>query len=319
MSELAYNNLKSLNEMHARVSQVVSPVSLVGGCVRDALLGKEPHDFDFTTPLLPDEIEAQVRAYGRKPYLAGKRFGTVGFKLDGEVVEVTTYRSETYPTPGRHPKVAFESDLTTDLSRRDFTINALAYDGTLHDPFNGCKDLEAGIIRAVGNPQERFEEDPLRILRAARFSAQYGFVCEASILTAADKVRSRLFDVAKQRWSVELTKMLCAPFPVEGLNVLVQSGVLYLLFPELNAYTSPAMVLKLARALGKVHPEHTERWAVLFVHIAEAAKPANREEQVRVAQEAVKRYAPYLRWSRAEEFEVLAFLEQPWSFYIPGV
>lgn len=307
----------ALDGMLAQMKQVIDPVYLVGGCVRDALLAQEPHDFDFTTPLVPDEIERRVREAGKRPYLAGKRFGTVGFKLQGKVVEVTTFRSETYPTPGRHPEVHFESELVRDLARRDFTFNALAYDGTLHDPFDGAADLANGLVRAVGDPLERMHEDPLRMLRAARFCAQFGFVCDEELIDALRVSKARLFDVAKQRWTVELTKLLCSAFPVEGLYVLAQSGLLGYLFPELGKLQTRSDVIRIARALGKVEREHGARWGVLCAHMAEAAKAQNRDDQVRLAQECVKRYAPYLRWSRAEEFETLAFLQEPWGFYIP--
>ena len=145
---------------------------MVGGSVRDRLLGQEPKDYDFATPLTPDEIEAVVRAHGRKPYLVGKRFGTVGFKVDGHMVEVTTFRSEKYKSGSRKPEVAFVTDINADLSRRDFTINAIALlpDGSLCDPHGGTEDIRKHVVRCVGKPKDRFTEDPLRLLRMCRFT-----------------------------------------------------------------------------------------------------------------------------------------------------
>ena len=165
----------TLNEttagLFAKVEQILTPVYLVGGSVRSSLLGQPPSDYDFTTPLAPDEIEAAVRRAGHKAYTIGKRFGTIGFKLDGHFIEVTTFRSERYHAGSRRPDVTFIGDITHDLSRRDFTINAMAIapGGRLIDPFGGYDDLKNRLLRTVNKPFDRYNEDPLRMLRAARF------------------------------------------------------------------------------------------------------------------------------------------------------
>ena len=137
------------------------------------MLGFIPKDYDFTTRHNPDEIETLVRAAGKRAYVTGKRFGTIGFKVDGQMVEVTTFRSERYTGASRKPEVEYVTNLYKDLARRDFTFNAMArgLDGELIDPHGGRYDLRSKFVRTVGNPTIRFKEDPLRLLRAARFSA----------------------------------------------------------------------------------------------------------------------------------------------------
>ncbi|MEE4276219.1 MAG: CCA tRNA nucleotidyltransferase, partial [Thermoleophilia bacterium] len=222
-----------------QVAKVVSPVFLVGGAVRDSLLSVKPKDFDFTTPLTPDEVEARVRAAGRRPYLVGKRFGTIGFKveIDGvfEMVEVTTFRID---GPGRKPSVVFEGvSLEEDLARRDLTIGAMAIDeaGVLHDPFDGKGDIEAGVIRAVGNAGQRLREDPLRILRVGRFASQLGFSIEKDTEKAARKVASRLMTISRERVRDELDKLLVGADPRAGLEFLARTGAMAFTLPEVAA------------------------------------------------------------------------------------
>lgn len=156
-------------EIIQEVEQVLGDaVYLVGGSVRDALLEREAKDYDFCTPLAPDDIEARVRAAGKRAYVIGKKFGTIGFKSHGQYVEVTTFRAERYEKGSRKPQVEFVSDINQDLGRRDFTINAMAQrDGRLIDPHGGRFDLLERKIKPVGNGTERIKENPLRILRAA--------------------------------------------------------------------------------------------------------------------------------------------------------
>ena len=132
------------------VKKVVNPIYMVGGSVRDKLMGRKPNDYDFATPLTPDEIEDAVREYGRRPYLAGKKFGTIGFKMNGQIVEVTTFRSEKYQPGCRKPNVEYVQDIIADLSRRDFTINAIALrDNKYIDPFGGRVDILKKLIQAL--------------------------------------------------------------------------------------------------------------------------------------------------------------------------
>ena len=186
------------------------PCCAVGGCVRDALLGREPHDWDFTTPALPDEIE-RIFSDCRLVTL-GKKYGTIAVILDGEQYEITTYRVDGGYSDSRHPdEVAFTASLEDDLSRRDFTVNAMAYndeDGLI-DPFDGRTDLEYGVIRCVGDPVQRFTEDALRILRALRFASVLGFSIEQRTSDAVLTERARLSTVAPERISAELLKLLC--------------------------------------------------------------------------------------------------------------
>ncbi|MDO5044751.1 MAG: CCA tRNA nucleotidyltransferase [Coriobacteriia bacterium] len=314
--------LAVLDTALSSVREIVGPVVLVGGCVRDALLGKTSHDFDFASPLSPDEIEDAIRRYGRKPYLAGKRYGTIGFKFQGQIIEITSFRSEHYPEPGRHPLVNFDTDLQGDLGRRDFTINALAYDGSLHDPFGGLDDLEAGVIRGVGINEDRIQEDPLRMLRAARFAAQLGFRVSDDYIQSALSLRDSLFCVSKERWISELDKLLCSVFIQQGIHVLAQTGLLSLIFSEFASYEDSDDIgsVRLSRALFKVPPIPTERWAVLFAHMAEAPlafrfKDAPLHTQRALSQELVKKYGPYLKFSRARELEITARLQEDWDFY----
>lgn len=182
----------------------------VGGCVRDSILGREPADWDFTTSALPEEIE-QVFSDCRTLNF-GKQFGTIGIILDNEQYEVTTYRLDGEYTDSRHPdSVSFSTSLQDDLSRRDFTINAMAYNDTdgLIDYFDGQKDLKFGVIRCVGVATNRFAEDALRILRALRFAATLGFSIEASTSAAILSGRRMLSAIAYERISDELLKLLC--------------------------------------------------------------------------------------------------------------
>ena len=168
--------------IYDKVKEIIDPVYLVGGCVRDSWLGKVPKDYDFTTPFTPEEIEKKIKKAGRKTYLTGKKFGTLGVKIDGQVVEITTFRQEKYRSGSRKPNVVFVKDITADLSRRDFTINAMARrNNKLIDPFNGKDDLDNKIIKCVGKPNERFKEDPLRMLRAGRFASQLNFTIDEEL------------------------------------------------------------------------------------------------------------------------------------------
>lgn len=188
----------------------------VGGCVRDALIGRPAHDFDIATSARWQRVRAIFQAQGRHVIEAGAKHGSVGVVVDGLVVETTTYRVESSYSDGRRPDdVAFVDEVSLDLARRDFCMNAIAYhpERGLCDPFGGRSDIEAGVVRAVGDARARFEEDPLRILRAVRFCAQLGFVAaegtREAILESAGDIRR----IAKERVLSELEKTLVAPAP----------------------------------------------------------------------------------------------------------
>ena len=185
---------------------------VVGGCVRDSLLGRTPEDWDICTSARPDETEALFA--GRRLLLNGKRHGTVAVVLDGHSWEITTFRQDGAYSDGRHPDaVQFVPSLREDLARRDFTVNAMAWtpDAGLVDPFGGQDDLAAGVLRCVGDPDTRFAEDALRVLRAVRFAAQLDFALDAPTAAAARRCRDSVRQVSPERIFTELDKLLAGP------------------------------------------------------------------------------------------------------------
>jgi tRNA nucleotidyltransferase (CCA-adding enzyme) len=216
-------------------------VWLVGGAVRDLLLGLEPKDYDFSTPAGPDEVVEAIQKAGYKPYLLGQKFGTIGFKFQYapkrfEYIEITTFRKESYIPGSRKPDVEFVQDMILDMSRRDFTINAMAIgvDGILWDEFGGLEDLKNGIVRAVGQPKPRFKEDPLRILRAVRFAAKYNFELEEQTAIYCAKMAWSLLTVSKERWVIELDKILGSVGVRKGLNLLMDLKLFKVMMPYLE-------------------------------------------------------------------------------------
>jgi poly(A) polymerase len=209
---------------------------LVGGCVRDELLARPTNDYDFTTDAEPHEIKPLVHAAGADAlYTVGERFGTIGAIFGNLRAEITTYRAESYTPGSRKPEVTFGRSLEDDLSRRDFTINAMARPaggGDLVDPFGGLADLDAQIVRAVGNPDERFGEDPLRLLRGIRFAAQFQFHIEpdtrASIARSADQLRN----ISAERIAAEVNKMLLTSRPSVPIRELCDLGLMRHIVPE---------------------------------------------------------------------------------------
>ncbi len=205
---------------------------VVGGCVRDSILGRFPDDWDITTSAKPEEVKALFR----RTVDTGLIHGTVTVMLDKEGFEVTTYRVDGEYEDGRHPKeVSFTASLEEDLKRRDFTINAMAYNPKrgLVDLFGGVQDMENRIIRCVGNPLERFTEDALRILRAVRFSAQLGFSIEGETLKAISVLAPNLKYVSAERIQVELLKLLVSPHP-DYLRTAYEAGITKEILPEFD-------------------------------------------------------------------------------------
>lgn len=225
-------------------------VYLVGGSVRDLVMGNTPKDYDFTTSLLPDEMTEKVKAAGRRVYTIGEKFGTIGFKVpvdsvssvepfervEYEYVEVTTFRSEVYTSKSRKPEVAFVTSLDEDLARRDFTMNAMVLrsDGSIYDPYGGKLDIYAKQIKTVGMPKDRIQEDPLRILRAARFAARYGFNIDPNFTGKSRQLADRILDVSKERWVQEIDKLLMGEYHNTGIALLEEFGVLKFMIPELS-------------------------------------------------------------------------------------
>lgn len=253
-----------------------NPVNLVGGSVRDIVLGREPKDWDYCTPLLPDDIEAMIRAVGRKPYLVGKKFGTVGFKVNVEgawyYIEITTYRTEKYSKTSRKPEVAFIDDLDADLARRDFTINAMVLkeDGSIYDPYGGRLDILAKLIKTVGLPKDRITEDPLRMLRAARFASQLDFNIDPNMIGKMRQLGHTITIVSKERWVQELDKMLIGKKPARGLHALMLSDLMKYVAPEVwialqehEAFSTLSSGLEAAGDDVSLN----QRWAMLFQYI----------------------------------------------------
>ena len=237
----------------------------VGGCVRDSLLGLAPHDWDLCTAARPEQV---MELFGEKQCIpTGLQHGTVTVKRDGRLYEITTFRTEGSYSDGRHPdSVAFVPDVREDLARRDFTINAMAYSAEegLCDPFGGQEDLARGVVRAVGEPLRRFEEDALRILRLYRFAARFGFVIDEATEAAAKQLAAHLDCVSVERIEEELNKLLSAPKP----GAYLEPEVLAFVLPELPPdYLSEAR--EIIDALPAGAEEVTTRWAALLLPLGE--------------------------------------------------
>ena len=215
---------------------------VVGGCVRDSLLGLTPHDWDLCTSALPQQ---GMELFGEEKCIpTGLQHGTVTVKQGGGLYEITTFRTEGAYTDGRHPdEVHFVPDVREDLARRDFTINAMAYNEKegLIDPFGGQADLQSGILRAVGVPHQRFTEDALRILRLYRFAARFGFAIDPPTAQAAQELCAHLDCVSVERIEEELTKLLSAPAPAAYLDEKILGVVLPELSPEALAAAKPVV------------------------------------------------------------------------------
>jgi len=213
-------------------------LALVGGPVRDALLGRAVTDLDFTSDARPDDILRIVTPISDAQWDVGREFGTIAARVQGENVEITTYRADEYDGETRKPVVAFGDSLEGDLARRDFTVNAMALrlpDRRLVDPSNGLDDLLAGRITTPSSPEVSFGDDPLRMLRAARFTAQLGFTADDATVAAMERLGSRLDIVSAERIRDELIKLLRTPDPVPGIRLLVDTGLAQLVLPEVPA------------------------------------------------------------------------------------
>jgi poly(A) polymerase len=212
-------------------------LALVGGPVRDVFRGERPSDLDLTTGATPEQVLAVVDGWADATWTVGIAFGTVGLRKGGSVFEITTYRSEQYRPESRKPDVRYGRSLEEDLSRRDFTINAMAarlpgYEFV--DPHRGLDALREKVLRTPGRPEESFDDDPLRILRAARFAARLGFTIAADVLAAMTEKAPRLAIVSAERITGELTKLMLSPDPALGIDVLVQTGAAEQVLPEVS-------------------------------------------------------------------------------------
>ena len=229
-----------VKELGDRFQAAGHELYLVGGVVRDLVMGRfmPEADTDFATDASPVETSRLLRRWADAQYLVGARFGTVGARRDGRVLEITTFREERYPEDERKPAVTFAKDIQTDLSRRDFTINAMAVrlpDGEFVDPFEGVKDLAAKRLDTPVEPEVAFTDDPLRMLRAARFVSQLGVAPAPRVAEAIARMRERLRIVSAERIRDELDKVLVGESAGAGLTLLVDSGLADEFLPEVSA------------------------------------------------------------------------------------
>ena len=257
----------------------------VGGCVRDSQLGISSNDFDFTTDALGKEIEKILKPFASAMNVVGKTFGTIGAMVDADWIEVTTFRKEIYRKESRKPEVTFSTTLEEDLIWRDFTVNSMAYDilkNKLIDPFGGLEDLKNKILRTPQSAEKSFSDDPLRMLRAARFMCGFELTPTTDVIEGIAKVKSRLSIVSKERIRDELCKLLVVKDPTAGLWFLSKTKLSDEFFPELNQMKmeqDPIQKHKdvLAHSIAVVKntdPELLVRLAALFHDIA---KPATRK------------------------------------------
>jgi poly(A) polymerase len=271
-----------LGEFGRRFSDAGHEVALVGGPVRDALLdrmGSTP-DLDFTTDASPEAVSGILAGWAETVWDVGIRFGTVGALIGGRQVEVTTYRAESYDPASRKPDVSYGTDLTEDLVRRDFTINAMALrlpDLVLVDRFDGVGDLGRAVIRTPGRPEDSFGDDPLRMLRAARFASQLRFDVSPDVVAAMADQAERLAIVSAERIREELVKLVLGQDPRRGLALLVDTGLAEHVLPELpllrleedehhhhkDVYEHTLTVLEQAMVLERTHEPASEPDAVL--------------------------------------------------------
>ena len=229
-------------ELGERFAAAGHTVHLVGGSVRDALLGRLGDDLDLTTDASPDQVLALVDGWAEAVWETGIAFGTVGVARRGFKLEITTYRAEAYAPESRHPVVAYGTDLAGDLGRRDLTVNAMAValpdwraPDAFVDPFGGLDDLAAGRLRTPGRPEDSFTDDPLRMLRVARFASQLGFAVDPATHDAMTAMADRLAIISRERVKEELSKLLLGSSPRRGLEMLVETGLAAHVLPELPA------------------------------------------------------------------------------------
>ncbi len=286
------------------------PVYITGGFVRDSFLGLEPKDIDFSTPTTPDEIEKKIReslnehGHNRKAVNVGKKFGCLKCKVFGEDIDIVSFRTEKYKKGNRKPDVEYVKTIHEDLSRRDFTINAMAirlHKGKLRviDPFGGQQDIEGGVIRAVGHPKQRFKEDPLRMLRAIRFACRFGFRVEEVTYSKMKKMANYILDISKERWVMELDKILLSDRVDDGLRYLWDANLFRFMIPELQLqlnydqnsnYHSFTLEEHTKRVVMATPKDLDLRWSALLHDIA---KPFVRtDKEIIISKEDLKNPEP---------------------------
>lgn len=297
----------------------------VGGCVRDSLRGAEPHDWDLCTAAKPDQMQAVFA--GERVLETGLKHGTLTVLTDGGPLEITSFRMDCGYTDGRHPDgVRFVTDVAADLARRDFTVGAMAWhpERGLCDPFGGLDDLENGVLRAVGDPDARFTEDALRILRGVRFASQLGFAIEPETAAAMRRQVGRLVSVAAERVREELTGMLCGRFAQRAL--MAYPDIIIAALPELtpmvgceqqNPHHLYTVWEHSARAVGQVPAEPGLRWAMLLHDCGKPACKTVDEKGVghfyghpQVSREIAEQLTRRLRFSGEQTARILLLVEQ---------
>ena len=284
-------------ELGARFADAGHALHLVGGSVRDAFLSRLGDDLDFTTDARPERVQALLEGWAEATWDTGIAFGTVGAQRRGFRLEITTYRAEAYDRSSRNPEVSYGDSLVDDLSRRDFAVNAMAIalpewkaPDAFVDPYGGMDDLSAQVLRTPGRPEDSFGDDPLRMLRAARFASQLGFTVAPEVVAAMAAMADRLEIVSVERISDELSKLLLGRFPRAGLELLVDTGLAAQVLPELPAlrleidehhqhkdgYDHTLQVLERAIALEEDGPDLVLRLAALLHDIG---KPRTRRKE----------------------------------------
>ncbi|MFD8429986.1 CCA tRNA nucleotidyltransferase [Streptomyces coelicoflavus] len=278
------------DDLARRFQEAGFSLALVGGSVRDALLGRLGNDLDFTTDARPQDVLKIMRPWVDAVWEVGIAFGTVGGQKDGWQIEVTTYRSEAYDRTSRKPEVSYGDSIEEDLVRRDFTVNAMAValpEKMFIDPHGGLDDLAAGVLRTPGTPEDSFSDDPLRMMRAARFAAQLDFEVAPEVVKAMQDMAGRIDIVSAERVRDELNKLILSAHPRKGLSLLVETGLAERVLPELPAlrlerdehhrhkdvYDHTLIVLEQAMALESDGPDLTLRLAALLHDIG---KPRTR-------------------------------------------
>ena len=268
---------------------------LVGGVVRDLLLGKDltgGRDIDLTTDARPADTKRLVQGWAESVWSQGERFGTIGCRTDGWDYEITTHRAEAYNPESRKPDVVFADAVEADLSRRDFTVNAMALalpEPELIDPFGGAADLAQGVLRTPLSPEESFSDDPLRMLRAARFIAGYGLTPDSALVAAVETMAERLSIVSAERIRDEFDKLIVVPDPAPGLWFLVETGLVDQFLPELAKmrleqdpiHRHKDVLTHTIAVVGNTRPERIVRLAALYHDVG---KPRTRSfEQGKVS------------------------------------
>ncbi len=278
--------LSETHELNERFSRAGFSLYLVGGVVRDAMTNRltDVTDLDYTTDATPDDVVGLTRDWADALWEQGKRFGTIAMKRGGRLIEITTHRGEAYDPDSRKPTVAFSADVEVDLSRRDFTVNAMALrvpDLTLVDPFDGISDLAQNRLRTPLDPDVSFADDPLRMLRAARFAAQLSLAPSDELLNAMERLRSRLSIVSRERIRDEFDKLMVLGDPSPALWMLIRTGVLGEFIPEIPAlaleqdpiHHHKDVLAHTVAVVAKASPDRILRLACLFHDIG---KPATR-------------------------------------------